>query len=110
MSPLIILAIVGVAAFIIVLVVLALRPPQESDDVAMRLEEFATRSTPASLEELENIIADRKNEIAAIVMEPIRDADPGPGFIEGIRSLANDIGAVFIVDEISAGFRSMAEH
>jgi len=57
------------------------------------------------LEELENIVAEYKDEIGVIVMEPIRDADPKPGFVEGIRSLANEIKAVFIVDEISAGFR-----
>ena len=57
------------------------------------------------LEELENILAENENEIGVIVMEPIRDANPKAGFIEGVRSLANKIGAVFIVDEISAGFR-----
>jgi len=57
------------------------------------------------LEELEKIVAEHKNEIGVIVMEPIRDANPKLGFIEGVRSLANEIGAVFIVDEISAGFR-----
>lgn len=57
------------------------------------------------LKELENIVAEHKDEIGVIVMEPIRDADPKPGFIEGVRFLADKIGAVFIVDEISAGFR-----
>ena len=57
------------------------------------------------LKELENIAAENKDEIGVIVMEPIRDADPKPGFIEGVRSLANEIRAVFIIDEISAGFR-----
>ena len=57
------------------------------------------------LEELENIVAENKGEIGVIVMEPIRDADSEPGFIEGVRSVADDIGAVFVVDEISAGFR-----
>ena len=57
------------------------------------------------LEELQSIVTEHKGEIGAVVMEPIRDADPKPGFVEGVRSLANEIGAVFIVDEISAGFR-----
>ena len=57
------------------------------------------------LEELEKIVWEHKDEIGVIVMEPIRDNDPKPGFIEGVRSLANEIGAVFIIDEISAGFR-----
>lgn len=57
------------------------------------------------LEELKNIVADNKNEIGVIAMEPIRDQDPEPGFFESVRAIANEIEAVFIVDEISAGFR-----
>lgn len=57
------------------------------------------------LEKLEKIVAEHKDEIGVIVMEPIRDADPMPGFIEGVRSIADDTGAVLIMDEISAGFR-----
>ncbi|MBU4208453.1 MAG: aminotransferase class III-fold pyridoxal phosphate-dependent enzyme, partial [Proteobacteria bacterium] len=42
---------------------------------------------------------------AAIIMEPIRNVQPQPGFLEGVRALADEIGAVFIIDEISAAFR-----
>ncbi len=38
-------------------------------------------------------------------MEPIRDQAPAPGFLEGVRKMASDIGAVLIIDEVSAGFR-----
>ena len=55
------------------------------------------------LEELERIA--EQHEIGVIVMEPIRSADPAPGFFHGVRALADRIGAVLIVDEISAGFR-----
>ena len=57
------------------------------------------------LEEIKSIIANHGKDLAAIVMEPIRNFEPEPGFIEGIRGLADECGAVFIVDEISAGFR-----
>ncbi len=57
------------------------------------------------LNELESILESHKGEIAAIVMEPIRNEDPLPGFFTGIRQLADRSGAVVIVDEISAGFR-----
>ena len=57
------------------------------------------------LHELESIVAANKNELAAIVMEPIRNEEPQPGFLEGVRSLAEEAKAVFIIDEISAGFR-----
>ena len=57
------------------------------------------------LEELEAIVAKHKNELAAIVMEPIRNFEPKPGFFESVRALAYETKSVLIVDEISAGFR-----
>lgn len=57
------------------------------------------------LEELEAIVAEHGREIAAIVMEPIRQAEPQPGFLEGVRSVATRLGAVLIIDEVSAGWR-----
>jgi glutamate-1-semialdehyde 2,1-aminomutase len=57
------------------------------------------------LDDLKNIASKYKREIAAIVMEPIRSNDPNPGFLEGVRQIANDIRAVLVIDEISAGFR-----
>lgn len=46
-----------------------------------------------------------KEEIAAIIMEPIRSIQPAKGFLEGVKALAHEAGAVFIFDEISSGFR-----
>jgi glutamate-1-semialdehyde 2,1-aminomutase len=57
------------------------------------------------LEELQSILELNRYEIAAIVMEPIRNEHPIPGFMEGVRNLANEAGAILIVDEISAAFR-----
>jgi glutamate-1-semialdehyde 2,1-aminomutase len=57
------------------------------------------------LDELEAIVAKHGNELAAIVVEPIRDHKPADGFLEGLRSLADKCGALLIVDEITTGFR-----
>jgi len=57
------------------------------------------------LEELEAIVSENRNELAAIVMEPIRNVEPQPGFLESVRSTASRIGAVLIIDEVSAGWR-----
>ena len=57
------------------------------------------------LEELEKIVVENKDQIGVIVMEPIRDNHPKPGFMESVRAIAEEMDAVFIVDEISAGFR-----
>jgi len=60
------------------------------------------------LEELEAIVARHHSELAAIVMEPIRNFEPEPGFFKGVRALADETGSVLILDEISAGFRMTA--
>jgi glutamate-1-semialdehyde 2,1-aminomutase len=57
------------------------------------------------LEELEAIVSEHGKDIGAIIMEPIRNIEPEPGFFEGVRALANETGTVFILDEISAAFR-----
>jgi len=57
------------------------------------------------IEELEKIVADTKGKLAAIAMEPIRNQQPEPGFLEAVRKLADKTGAVLIFDEVSAGFR-----
>jgi glutamate-1-semialdehyde 2,1-aminomutase len=57
------------------------------------------------IKELEDIVSKYDNELAAIVMEPIRNEYPKEGFLDKVRKIADDSGAVFIVDEISAGFR-----
>jgi glutamate-1-semialdehyde 2,1-aminomutase len=55
------------------------------------------------LDELAAIAAG--NELAAIVMEPTRDHDPEPGFLQGVAELARRTGAVLIFDEVTSGFR-----
>jgi len=57
------------------------------------------------IEELEKIVADTEGELAAIIMEPIRNESPESGFLEAVRKIADKIGAVLIFDEVSAAFR-----
>ncbi|UCF14545.1 MAG: aminotransferase class III-fold pyridoxal phosphate-dependent enzyme [Phycisphaerales bacterium] len=57
------------------------------------------------IEELQAIVEQDGNDLAAIMMEPIRSARPASGFLEGVRAIADDIGVVLVLDEISAGFR-----
>jgi glutamate-1-semialdehyde aminotransferase len=58
-----------------------------------------------SLGDLEEIVRKHGKEIAAVVMEPVRDHEPEEGFLEGAAKIAHDTGAVLIIDEVSAGFR-----
>ncbi|MBT4512404.1 MAG: aminotransferase class III-fold pyridoxal phosphate-dependent enzyme [Chloroflexi bacterium] len=57
------------------------------------------------IDELEAIVRGNKDDLAAIVMEPIRSEKPQAAFLEGARALADASKAVLIIDEISAGFR-----
>jgi glutamate-1-semialdehyde 2,1-aminomutase len=57
------------------------------------------------IEELKLIVSQHRDELAAIIMEPIRDHEPEPGFLEAVRGISSDIGAILILDEITAGFR-----
>jgi len=57
------------------------------------------------IDELKTIVTQNSNEIAAIVMEPLRNYEPEPGFLEEVREIATSIKAVLIFDEVSAGWR-----
>jgi glutamate-1-semialdehyde 2,1-aminomutase len=57
------------------------------------------------LDQLKAIVDAHRGELAAIVMEPRRDEPPAPGFLEAVRQIAADIGAVLIFDEVTTGFR-----
>jgi len=57
------------------------------------------------LEALRAVLEGNRGEVAAIIMEASRTDLPAPGFLEGVRDLANEHGAVLIFDEIITGFR-----
>lgn len=46
-----------------------------------------------------------EGKIAAVIMEPIRNFFPEPGFLEKIREDTKREGIVLIMDEVSSGFR-----
>lgn len=58
-----------------------------------------------NLEDLEKIVRTHGEELAAIILEPIRDNPPSEAFVQGVRDAADSCGCVLIIDEISSGFR-----
>jgi len=58
-----------------------------------------------NLQELETLAQSHRSELAAIVMEPVRNEEPEPGFLEGVRDIASQIGAVLIFDEVTSAWR-----
>ncbi|PIE54679.1 MAG: aminotransferase class III [Dethiosulfovibrio peptidovorans] len=56
-------------------------------------------------DELEGIVNRYGKNLAAVILEPIRNDPPTEDFVRAVREFADHCGAVLIVDEISAGFR-----
>jgi glutamate-1-semialdehyde 2,1-aminomutase len=57
------------------------------------------------IDELKSIVKSSAGSLAAIVLEPQRGNQPLPGFLQEIRKIADETGAVLIFDEITTGFR-----
>jgi len=85
-----------------------LLPGLDPSGVPRSLRETALPFHYNKLAELEQIVAANRGEIAAIVMEVGRDEPPQPGYLEAVRALATEIGAVLIFDEVTSGFRMCA--
>ncbi len=61
------------------------------------------------LQQVEDVFKARGDEIAAIIVEPVAGnmnlIKPQPGFLEGLRRICTEHGAVLIFDEVMTGFR-----
>ncbi|MGH6952613.1 MAG: aspartate aminotransferase family protein [Alphaproteobacteria bacterium] len=58
------------------------------------------------LEATRRIVEANRPELAAIIVEPIqRVITPAPGFLGGLRALADAAGAVLVFDEVVTGWR-----
>jgi 3-aminobutanoyl-CoA transaminase len=63
------------------------------------------------LHELEDLMAKHGRETAAIIMTPFghplhqRMEEPEPGFLEGVRAIADRYGAILVFDEVRTCFR-----
>ncbi len=70
------------------------------------------------LEAVERLFRDRGGDVAGVIVEPMMGNAfgimPEPGFLEGLRRLCDEHGAVLIFDEVKTGFRialgGAAEH
>lgn len=61
------------------------------------------------IENVKAVFEANKNEIAAIIIEPVAGnmgcIPPSKGFLEAIRTLCDESGTLFIFDEVMTGFR-----
>jgi glutamate-1-semialdehyde 2,1-aminomutase len=63
----------------------------------------------ARYNDLEDVREKMSGEVAAIIVEPVAGnmgcIPPQPGFLEGLRALCDEHGALLILDEVMTGFR-----
>jgi glutamate-1-semialdehyde 2,1-aminomutase len=62
-----------------------------------------------NLSAVENLVSENKNEIAAIIIEPVAGnmgcIPPMPGYLEGLRKICDEEKIILIFDEVMTGFR-----
>ncbi len=57
------------------------------------------------IDELEQAVAQAGSDLAAVALEPRRDVEPEPGFLQSVKQIAHRAGAVLIFDEITSAWR-----
>jgi glutamate-1-semialdehyde 2,1-aminomutase len=72
-------------------------------------EEVARLTLIARYNDLDDVRAQMSGEVAAIIVEPVAGnmgcVPPQPGFLEGLRAICDEHGALLILDEVMTGFR-----
>src|SRR6185369_10366341 len=62
-----------------------------------------------NFEEIEKLVNENKNDLAAIIVEPVAGnmgcVIPKPGYLQHLRTLCDNFGIVLIFDEVMTGFR-----
>ncbi|REK24508.1 MAG: aminotransferase class III-fold pyridoxal phosphate-dependent enzyme [Planctomycetota bacterium] len=57
------------------------------------------------LDAVRKIAREHGKQLAAVIMEPTRNTEPAPGFLEGVREVCDQSGARLVFDEVTTGFR-----
>jgi glutamate-1-semialdehyde 2,1-aminomutase len=57
------------------------------------------------LQSLRSRLSEFDGKVAAVIMEPMNVAEPAPGFLESVKTMTHEAGAVLIFDETITGFR-----
>jgi glutamate-1-semialdehyde 2,1-aminomutase len=85
-------------------------PVPESGGIPPELQQFVIVLPWNDAGALERAIGRHRDEIAAVIMEPVNYNSgtilPAPGYLQAARQLTRDAGIVLIFDEILSGFRT----
>jgi len=71
--------------------------------------DVASLTLIARYNDLDDVREKMSKEVAAIIVEPVAGnmgcIPPQPGFLEGLRTICDEFGALLILDEVMTGFR-----
>lgn len=82
------------------------RPVPDSGGIPEAVSSTVLLAEFNNLDRTEQIVSRHGADLAGIIVEPLQRAlAPTPGFLAGLRTIADRIGAVLIFDEIVTGFR-----
>lgn len=69
------------------------------------VKQLTCKFTYNDIDSLQQVLDDNPGQIAAIILEPMNVAYPKDNFLEKVRRLATEQGAVLVFDEMITGFR-----
>lgn len=73
--------------------------------VPRALEGTALPFSYGDASELEQLLRAHGDQVACIIMEPMRSSEPPDGYLQAVRALADRHGVLLVFDEVSSGFR-----
>jgi len=67
----------------------------------------ATRALTSTIDynDLDSVRAAVRDDTACVILEAVRFVEPEPGFLEGLREICDQKGALLVFDEMWTGFR-----
>jgi glutamate-1-semialdehyde 2,1-aminomutase len=68
------------------------------------VRELAHAFPYGDLEALDKILVSKRDQFAAVIMEPVNFNWPAPGYLENVKEIVHRHGALLIFDEICSGF------
>lgn len=57
------------------------------------------------LDDIKAKLEENKGKVAAVILEPIQSNGPKEGYLQALKDLTHEYGAIFIFDEVVSGFR-----
>jgi glutamate-1-semialdehyde 2,1-aminomutase len=73
--------------------------------VPEEVQSLTLRFSYNSLESLIELYRNYPSQIAAVILEPVKNDEPRNGFLEGLRELTKNEGSVLVFDEMISGIR-----